>query len=87
MIRSIEACAHMVKITSDENGEQLISRRDALLRAQAIIGLDGDAPDMTAQLIKAANQARINDPSVGRPYSSTELDAFLKAIQLEGQHA
>lgn len=82
-IRSIEASGHMVKITDSDGIESLVNRKEALLRAQAVIGLDGPAAELTANLIKAANQARINE--LGYPYSSRELDAFLRAVQAQGK--
>ena len=84
-IRSIEASGHMVKITSPERGEELIDRREALLRAQAIIGMDEQSAEFTASLIKAANQARINE--LGHPYSSQDLAAFLRACRTANAQA
>jgi len=83
MIRKIAAKGNMVEITSDENGSELINRREALNRARGIIGLDKDSEWLVEALIKAANQARINDPDVGKPYSSESMELFLKTAKEE----
>jgi hypothetical protein len=81
MIRSIQARGHMVEIKSDENGTQLITRKEALQRARGIIGLDDQAQDFVEALVKAADDARFNE--TGRRYSSKNKEALL-AVAAQG---
>jgi len=85
MIRDIKARGHMVEILSDESGSELISRKEALHRAKAIIGLDKDSPWLVEALVKAANQARINDPDYGKPYNSESMELLLKTANDEAR--
>ena len=78
MIRAIKARGHMVEILSDENGSELINRKEALHRAKAIIGIDQDSPWLVEALIKAANQAKQNDPDDGKPYDSESMELLMK---------
>lgn len=78
MIIKIEARGPMVNIISDEVPVgQLITRNEALKRAKAIIGMDKDSEWLVEAFIKAANQARINDPEVRAPYPSKHMELFL----------
>ena len=81
MITQIAACGHMVKITSDFRGEELINRREALLRLDGLLGMDGSSrmADMLETLVKAVNQARINETGFG--YSQHSLEALLAKIR------
>lgn len=81
MITAIQACGHMVKITSDFRGEELINRREALLRLDGLLGMDGSSrmADMLETLVKAVNQARINETGSG--YSQHSLEALLAKIR------
>ena len=83
MIRKIAAKGNMVAITSDEDGEVLIRRREALQRAKAIVGIDRDSEWLVEQFVKAANQARIND--LGEPYDSDAMELLLKTASEEAQ--
>ena len=62
----------MVEIISDEKGSELIQRREALLRAKAIIGMDKDSAWLVEALIKAANEAKMEDDGV--PYDSRNME-------------
>ena len=64
----------MVEIISDEKGPEVISRKEALLRAHGILGIDQQSSDLVDQLIMAANQARHNEFGVG--YDSKSLHAL-----------
>jgi hypothetical protein len=81
MITNIQACGHMVKITSDFRGDELINRREALLRIDGLLGMDGSTrmADMLETLVKAVNQARINETGSG--YSHRALEALLAKIR------
>ena len=71
----------MVCIKSSENGSQLIGRKEAILRAQAILGLDKASQDLVEALLMAANEARKNDIGVG--YDSKDLTAIMTAAKLQ----
>ena len=84
MITKIEAKGPMVNIISDEAPQgQLIDRREALKRAEAIIGMDRDSEWLVEAFVKAANQARINDPKFRQPYPSDKVALFLKTAKQE----
>jgi len=84
MISKIEAKGPMVNIISDEiPAGQLITRDEALKRAKAILGMDKDSEWLVEALIKAADQARINDPKYGKPYPSQNVKLFLATAKLE----
>ena len=84
MITDIQACGHMVKVTSDFRGVELISRREAILRLEGILGMDKSSKvaDMLEKLVYACNDARINELGVG--YSKHVIDALLNKIR-DGQ--
>lgn len=83
-LHSITARGHMVCIKSSENGSQLISRKEALHRAQAIIGLDQASQDLVDALLTAADQARKNE--FGKGYESSDLAAIRNAAKLQAVH-
>ena len=84
MITKIEAKGPMVNIISDETPMgQLVHRREALKRAEAIIGMDKDSEWLVEAFVEAANQARINDPNYGEPYPSEKVALFLKTAKKE----
>jgi len=72
MIRKIRSRGNMVEIISDEKGSELIARREALLRAKAIIGMDKDSTWLVEALIKAANEAKVEED--GKPYDSRNME-------------
>jgi hypothetical protein len=80
MIRRIQSKAHMVEIVADE-GTSLISRKEALYRAKAIIGMDKISMWLVEGLVKAANEAKIYED--GTPYKSDSLDLLLNVAQKE----
>ena len=81
MIKKIAAKGYMVEITSEEDGAVLIDRREALKRAKAIIGVDRDSEWLVEHLVKAANEARIND--LGTGYDSAQMNLLLKTAKEE----
>ena len=85
MITKIKARGHMVEITSDEHGPQLISRREALVRAQAVLGMDRDSEWLCEALINAANEAKINED--GKGYSSANLELWKSTAAEEARKA
>ena len=76
MIRKIQAKGNRVEIVSDESGSQTITRKEALHRAKAVIGMDRDSQWLVEALVKAANEAKINDD--GKPYDSQSMELLLK---------
>lgn len=74
MITSIKAKGPMVAVVSDDDGEVLITRKEALLRARAI-NHDKTARDLVEALIKAADEARRNAAGLG--YQSKDKDMLL----------
>ena len=83
MIRSIKAKGNMVLIKSDENGDELIGRREALMRARAIAGMDEKAAGFAESLILAADEAMKNETG-GEGYGGEALEQFklfLKAAE------
>lgn len=81
MIRKIRARGNMVELISDEKGSELIGRREALLRAKAIIGLDRDSVWLVEALISAANAAKIEED--GQPYDSRNMELMQSVAQQE----
>lgn len=81
MITDIQACGHMVKVTSDVRGVELISRREAILRLEGILGMDKSSKvaDMLEKLIYSCNEARINELGVG--YSKHIIDSLLAKVR------
>lgn len=81
MITDIQACGHMVKVTSDVRGVELISRREAILRLEGILGMDKSSKvaDMLEKLVYSCNEARINELGVG--YSKHIIDNLLARIR------
>ena len=71
----------MIKITSDFRGDELVNRREALLRLDGLLGMDGSSrmADMLETLVKAVNQARINETGSG--YSQHSIDTLLAKIR------
>ena len=80
-LKSITASGHMVSINTYDKGSELISRKEALYRARAVVGMDRESEDLVEALIKAANQARINEVGVG--YSSRNMEALLRKARIE----
>jgi len=82
MITKITSKGNMVNIISDEIPRgQLISKREALKRAKAIIGMDKDSEWLVEELVKASNQAHINETGV--PYPSSSMDLLLATAKAE----
>ena len=81
MITSIRACGHMILITSDERGDELINRREAILRLKGINGMCSNSRmvDMLETLVKAINESRVNE--TGRGYSKFTLDRIMDEIK------
>lgn len=82
----------MVEIQSDEDGSRLIGRREAILRAKAIIdnlqkGSLSEGLDIAEALLRAAADAKKKDPSDPRPYHGRNFDLWLKLgrQELRGQ--
>ena len=77
-IRAIKARGNMVALI-DDTGEELFSRKEALWRAQAIIGTDHEAQHFVEALIKAACEAKVNED--GEPYPSHNVELLLKTAK------
>jgi hypothetical protein len=80
MISKIRAKYDMVEIVSPD-GSTLISRKEALMRAKAVIGMDKEAADLVEALVLAANEAKINE--TGKPYDSRNLELMIKTAREE----
>lgn len=77
-IRSIKAKGNMVEVTDTNGVSILIQRKEALYRARAIsVNHDAAADYLIEMFIDAVNQARINDPEFGEPYSSASMKMLL----------
>lgn len=88
MITKIEAKGPVVVITSDLRGDEIISRKEALLRIDALLGMDKTdrMADMLEALINACNQARINELGMGyNPASLENLRAKIRKGQQEAK--
>jgi hypothetical protein len=76
-IVSVKAKCGRVQITDKGGKSWTISRREAILRAGAIAGLDDRASDLAESFINAANEALKNE--TGQGYRSEFVKALLNA--------
>ena len=92
-LSSIQTVGYRVRLTSNwidtatnETGTSFedLTRREALTRAFGIVGLDKSAQDLVEAIIRAANQARINE--LGQPYDSKQMELLLKTAAAQSRN-
>jgi hypothetical protein len=71
--------AWKVEILDSDNVHTMITRREALHRARALVSGGSTRMDLIEALVKSANEARKNE--LGSGYSSAAMEMMLKTAQ------